>query len=256
MASADDRSGKITRREFLDGVAIGSVGLAIAAANPWMTGAQAAALANTGPTLPPGYYPPTEEGLTGIRDNMLSRVLAIDGMPNPADPHSTVGGPGISRKSVNSREHYDCVIVGAGASGLSAAKYYRDRFGADKKILILDPMADFGGHSHRNEFHVPDAGNSGADVMILRNGGTVNLDSIGTWGLPRVPSSTSRRRMLLWRSSTTAGSIRTTSRPPPTGRRRHSATTSSCSRKRIGVAPTTSSEPGSRRTPTPAGPRI
>jgi spermidine dehydrogenase len=187
MATQGDRSSKkdgITRRQFLDGVAIGGVGMAIAAANPWMTGAQAAAIAAGESSLPAGYYPPTEEGLTGIRDNTLSRILAIDGLPNPEDPHSTVGGPGISLKPTNTRESYDCVIVGAGASGLAAAKYYRDRFGADRKILILDPLADFGGHSHRNEFHVPDAGNGGADVMILRNGGTVNLDSIGTWGTP------------------------------------------------------------------------
>ena len=187
MPTQDDRPTKkdgITRRQFLDGVAIGSVGLAIAAQNPWITGAQAKALEGTGPTLPPDYYPPTHEGLLGIPDHLLGKTLAIDGLPNPSDPHSTVGGPGISRKPVNTREQYDCVIVGAGASGLAAAKYYRDRFGADKRILLLDPMADFGGHSHRNEFHVPDAGNGGADVTILRNGGTVNLDSIGTWGSP------------------------------------------------------------------------
>ena len=71
------------------------------------------------------------------------------------------------------------MIVGAGASGISAAKWYQDRFGPDKKILIIDQLPDFGGHSHRNEFHVPNAANGGADVMTLRNGGTVNLDSIG-----------------------------------------------------------------------------
>ena len=74
------------------------------------------------------------------------------------------------------------MIVGAGASGISAAKWYQDRFGPDKKILIIDQLPDFGGHSHRNEFHVPNAANGGADVMTLRNGGTVNLDSIGSWG--------------------------------------------------------------------------
>jgi len=73
------------------------------------------------------------------------------------------------------------VIVGGGASGISAAKSYLDRFGPDKKVLILDALPDFGGHSHRNEFHVPNLADGGADVMTLRNGGTVNLDSIGTW---------------------------------------------------------------------------
>ena len=77
------------------------------------------------------------------------------------------------------------MIVGAGASGLAAAKYYRDRFGPNSKILLLDQLPDFGGNSHRNEFHVPDGFRGGADVMTLRNGGTVNLDSIGAWNQPQ-----------------------------------------------------------------------
>ena len=84
----------------------------------------------------------------------------------------------------DTKEKYDCVIVGAGASGIAAAKYYQDRFGPDKKILIIDALPDFGGHSHRNEFHIPNAANNNADVLTLRNGGTVNLDSIGTWDDP------------------------------------------------------------------------
>ena len=52
------------------------------------------------------------------------------------------------------------MIVGGGASGVSAAKWYQDRFGPDKKILIIDQLPDFGGHSHRNEFHIPNAANS------------------------------------------------------------------------------------------------
>jgi hypothetical protein len=89
--------------------------------------------------LPPGYYPPTSTGLTGQPDHVISEILKIDGLPNPNDVHSVVGGAGISRKTTNTREVYDCVIVGAGASGLAAAKYYRDRFGQDSKILLLDP---------------------------------------------------------------------------------------------------------------------
>jgi spermidine dehydrogenase len=172
----------ITRRQFLDGVAITGAGLALAAADPWLTGAQAATLAAGGTALPDGCYPPTSTGLTGQPDHVITEILKIDSLPNPNDVHSVVGGAGISRKTINTREMYDCVIVGAGASGLAAAKYYRDRFGQGSKILLIDPLPDFGGHSHRNEFHIPDATTGGGDVMVLRNGGTVNLDSIGTWG--------------------------------------------------------------------------
>jgi len=44
-------------------------------------------------------------------------------------------------------EHYDLVIAGAGLSGLATAMFYRERFGDDAKILIVDPIADFGGHA-------------------------------------------------------------------------------------------------------------
>ncbi|HXF71910.1 MAG TPA: NAD(P)-binding protein [Actinomycetota bacterium] len=185
-----ERKDGITRREFLDGVAVTAAGLAIAAAKPWLTGAEAMALAaERGAPQPPGplpsdYYPPIAVGLKGQPDGMIAEILKIDGPPNPDDVHSVVGGPGIKRKTKNTGEVYDCVIVGAGASGLAAAKFYRDRFGPNSKILILDAQPDFGGHSHRNEFHIPDAGLGGGDTMLLRNGGTVNLDSIGTWGRP------------------------------------------------------------------------
>ena len=117
---------------------------------------------------------------------MLEKIYRIDGWPNvrAAAEHSAKPGPGIRVPIRGRAEEYDCVVVGAGASGLAAAKYYRDRFGPDKRVLVLDPLPDFGGHSHRNEFHVPNAAAGGADLMILRNGGTVNLDSIGAWNQP------------------------------------------------------------------------
>jgi spermidine dehydrogenase len=191
MTSTGDGLGKddgITRRDFLDGVAIGAAGLAAAAASPYLTGAEAALAAHeAGPSpLPPGYYPPTATGLTGQSDAVVEQIYKIDGRPDAdaAARHSDKGGPGVHVPVRETREVYDCVIVGAGASGLAAAKFYRDRFGAGSRILLLDPLPDFGGHSHRNEFHVPNAAAGGAEVTILRNGGTVNLDSIGAWNQP------------------------------------------------------------------------
>jgi spermidine dehydrogenase len=189
--SSDERERRekkdgITRRDFLDGTAVTAAGLAMAVAGPGFTGAEAMAAAKQPPTqLPDDYYPPGfATPNTGQPDRVIDRTFKIDGPPitDPSQIHSTAGGPGIRQNVFDTGERFDCVIVGSGASGISAAKWYQDRFGPNKKILILDALPDFGGHSHRNEFHIPNAANGGADVMTLRNGGTVNLDSIGTWG--------------------------------------------------------------------------
>jgi len=190
MTEFGDKGDGITRRDFLDGVAITAAGLAAAAAAPHLTGAEALAASrgHSPSPLPRGYYPPTRTGLKGQSDDFVRDIMRIDGPPNQRDVHSTRGGPGIHvRRVVDSDETYDCVIVGAGASGLAAAKYYRDRFGEDSRILLLDPLPDFGGHSARNEFHVGDA-------TILKNGGTVNLDTVTSWnqttgGLDDIPGS-------------------------------------------------------------------
>lgn len=183
----------IRRRDFLDGAAIGAAGLAIAAASPDMTGAEAALKAKTGrkpkppKPLPKNYYPPKYQSRKiGHPDQVVKRTMRIDGRPisDPDDVHSTEGGPGIKRRPrqvKSTGETFDCVIVGAGASGLASAKFYRDRFGPDARILVIDTLPDFGGHSKRNEFHIPDAGQGGATRLFLRNGGVVNMDSIGTW---------------------------------------------------------------------------
>ncbi|MET0818892.1 MAG: NAD(P)-binding protein, partial [Solirubrobacteraceae bacterium] len=176
----------ISRRDFLDGAAVSAAGLAAAAAFPGLSGAEAMAKARhaSDPALPLGYYPPTfTDPYTGIPAEVIRKTIKIDGPPprRPDQVHSTKGGPGIHARVEDTGEKYDCVIVGAGASGIAAAKYYRDRFGPNKRILIVDQLPDFGGHSHRNEWHIRNAAAGNADVTILRNGGTVNLDSPGTW---------------------------------------------------------------------------
>ena len=136
---------KITRKDFLDGVAITAAGLAAASALPGLTGAEAAFAASA--AADPDFYPPTATGLKGQPDAVLGQYMAIDGKPNQQDVHSTRGGTGIKPNRIqDTGEADDCVIVGAGASGLAAAKFYRDRFGEGSKILLLDPLADFGGH--------------------------------------------------------------------------------------------------------------
>lgn len=128
---------KITRRDFINGslVAAGSSML------PFEASGQAAMAA-----LDPSYYPPA---LTGLRGSH----------PGSNDHAHSRAWSGRSDWGVTTRlqEHYDLVVVGAGISGLTAAYLYRQKHGADKKILILDNHDDFGGHAKRNEHSIDGA---------------------------------------------------------------------------------------------------
>ncbi|NUO86347.1 MAG: NAD(P)/FAD-dependent oxidoreductase, partial [Cupriavidus sp.] len=122
----------ITRRDFLNGAA-----LTIAA------GLAPAQLLHAQPRAgaPSAAYPPA---LTGLRGNhpgtyTLAHSLAREGAKYP---------------TVLAREAFDLVVIGGGLSGLAAAWFYRRRFGANRRILILDNHDDFGGHAKRNEFTV------------------------------------------------------------------------------------------------------
>ena len=125
---------KITRRDFINGslVAAGSSML------PFEASGQAAMAA-----LDPSYYPPA---LTGLRGSH----------PGSNDHAHSRAWAGRSDWGVTARlqEHYDLVVVGGGISGLTAAYFYRQKHGADKKILILDNHDDFGGHAKRNEHSI------------------------------------------------------------------------------------------------------
>ena len=94
-------------------------------------------------TLDPLYYPPALNGLRG------------------SHPGSNVHAHGISWQQKTDwgntsqlNESYDLIVVGGGISGLSAAYFYQQKHGRDKKILILDNHDDFGGHAKRNEHKI------------------------------------------------------------------------------------------------------
>src|SRR5262245_44504074 len=116
----------ITRRDFLDGVA-----LTIAAG--LTPAAQIAAQ--------PARYPPALTGLRGDHPGSFetAHAFAREGKAFPIN-------------DLPVEDSYDLVIVGGGISGLAAAWFYRRAAGAQTRILILDNHDDFGGHAKRNEF--------------------------------------------------------------------------------------------------------
>jgi spermidine dehydrogenase len=148
--------GRITRRDFLDGVA-----LAIAAG---LAPVDALAAAGTAP------YPPALTGLRGSHDGAFEVIhgLAREGVKYDID-------------RLADEEEYDLVVVGAGLAGLTAAWLYRERH-AGARILILDNHDDFGGHARRNEF-------TASGRMLLSYGGSESLVS------PRTEFAASAKRM-------------------------------------------------------------
>jgi spermidine dehydrogenase len=128
------KNNKISRRDFINGVA-----LSLAA----------------GTTLSPTeilarssgrwshYYPPALTGMRGSHDGSFEIAHAL-----------ARAGQKFSRPHKQTESTYDLIVVGGGLSGLSAAKFFRDRRDGASKILVLDNHDDFGGHARRNEFDV------------------------------------------------------------------------------------------------------
>jgi spermidine dehydrogenase len=136
----------ITRRDFMNGIAIAVVG----AAGVDLSRAHAA----DSPTAQ--NYPPSRDGLRGSHVGSFEAAHRLrDGSPFD-----------LSQAALT--EHYDLVVVGAGISGLAAAHFYRQRR-PNARILILDTNDDFGGHAKRNEFIVD-------GQTLLGYGGTQSID--------------------------------------------------------------------------------
>jgi spermidine dehydrogenase len=141
----------ITRRDFLNGAAIGTGAVFAGSMFPDFD----TVLAQSGA----GPYPPSLTGLRGSHAGSFEMLHALkDDAFWPSAPAPQTTG-----------EEYDLVVVGAGISGLSAAHYFK-KARPDARILVLDNHDDFGGHATRNEF-------THNGRTYIGYGGTQSIDS-------------------------------------------------------------------------------
>ena len=144
----------ISRRDFLNGVALVAGSLAVPAS-------AITAVPNDSAAPPGGEYPypPMRTGIRGSQPGSFTAAHALR-----------------DRRSVDlsGAEHtgeiYDLVVVGGGLSGLAAAHFYHKSVGPGARVLILDNHDDVGGHARRNEFHYQDR-------TFVLNGGTMDIES-------------------------------------------------------------------------------
>jgi spermidine dehydrogenase len=122
---------KITRRDFVNGTLVAAASSLL----PFQANSQAAMAA-----MAPSYYPPGRTGLRGSHPGSNTHAHSR------AWAQRSDWGPTTKVDDI-----YDLIVVGGGISGLSAAYFYQQQHGYDKKVLILDNHDDFGGHAKRNE---------------------------------------------------------------------------------------------------------
>jgi len=175
MSESDDRKlgmdRPITRRDFLNGVAVATTG---SLAKSFLSSSSLASFAPLGTLAAQdrsGYYPPALTGMRGSHPGSFEAAHAVRDEESPVK----------NAKATDTNESYDLTIVGGGISGLAAAYFWRLK-NPNARILILDNHDDFGGHAKRNEFHVDGR-------MLLANGGTWAIES------PFPYSKVSRRLM-------------------------------------------------------------
>ena len=139
----------ITRRDFLNGIALGIA--AGSSLSPLELLAQQAGAA--------GYYPPSLTGLRGSHAGSFEIAHAL-----------ALGGARFDQPEQQTDSTYDLVVVGGGISGLAAAVFYQQQHGGGKRVLVLDNHDDFGGHAKRNEFTVD-------GQLLIGYGGSQSLEA-------------------------------------------------------------------------------
>ena len=107
---------RITRRDFLNGAAVGIGVLGTAGFAETASGAE-----GTAPVAAPPAYPPALNGMRGSQPGAFDVAHAL----RDGTFWESAGSP------VDTHEAYDLIVVGGGISGLSAAYFYRKQAGPE-----------------------------------------------------------------------------------------------------------------------------
>jgi spermidine dehydrogenase len=110
---------EITRRDFLNGVAIGVGGTLMGRGTGTETLLAAAVLDEFVPEKAPDYYPPARQGMRGNHDGTFTFA------------HRLRDGEGADSfgDAANTGESYDLIVVDGGISELAATYFFRKRPG-------------------------------------------------------------------------------------------------------------------------------
>ena len=172
----------ISRRDFLNGVAGTVAGAALLPGCSQEAPPPRRPVGMAGLPADPSVHPPARLGLRGSHEGSfeVAHQMALERRSDwgpAAEPDPDV---------------YDLVVVGAGVSGLAAARFTRDAE-PDARVLLLENHDDFGGHAKRNEF-------SWNGRTILGYGGSQSLEAPSAYSdeaiglLERIGVSTRRLR--------------------------------------------------------------
>jgi spermidine dehydrogenase len=156
----------ISRRDFLNGVAVTVGGVAVAGAGAW-------AVVRTGTGSHLGVEPIFEtagdpSALTELRGH---NPESYDVMHAIRDGSFWQSAPPIK----STGERYDLVVVGGGISGLAAAYEWKRRATGPVSILIIENHDDIGGHARRNEFIASNG------ERLIGYGGSQSLQTPSYW---------------------------------------------------------------------------